>query len=121
MSEKIIGYLLLLVGIVIIALAAINVYLVFTKKAQPVPLFTFAAISIDMSKLLAGNLPPEMRDKVPAIQQQIISSDMVNQPMNLFAHTVLMGFLVTVGLKLAQIGTMLLRPIIVHVKEKKET
>lgn len=121
MTEKGIGYLLLVIGIGIIGLSALSVYLVFTKQVTPAQLFTLGPISIDVGKILAGSLPKELQASVPSSQQEILSSEMVNQPMNLFAHTILMGFMASVGLKLAEIGGVLLRPIVVKVKESKDT
>lgn len=122
MSEKIVGYCLIAIGILIIIFSGVSVYQVYTKQTKPVTLFNFPGISIDLSQLMAQSLPAELKNagiNIPPTQQEIISAPMVNVPMNLFAHTVLMGFLGGVGLKLAQIGTWLVRTINVNVKEEK--
>lgn len=141
MNEKIVGYLLLIVGIGIIIFSGFDVYQVFTKQKQPVKLFNFSGISIDLSKLtpqassidLSSLLPegvsPDIINELQqsqkpqtgsSVMQEIVSRDMVNQPMNLFGHLMLMGFISTAGLKLATIGTYLLRPVNVHLKEEKK-
>ncbi len=119
MEEKIVGYMLIVIGVLIIVFSGISVYLVFTKHAQPVQLFNFSGISLDVGKLMAGALPPQAQTtSLPSMKQEFISSDMINGPLNLSLHLFLMGFLASVGQKLASLGTMLVRPIVVKVKEK---
>lgn len=117
MTEKVIGYILLISGVVIIIASAISGYLVFTKQAAPAPLFNLPGISLDISKALSGSLPLGfLSSGKTAPPQQIISADTVNQPMNLFAHLMLVGFIATIGSKLATIGVQLIRPIVVETK-----
>lgn len=110
MSEKIIGYTLLVSGIAIILFTAFNIIFVFTRQAQPVQLFNFPAISLDMNKSLGVALP----NSKPT---ELVSTEMLNQTSNIFAHLLLMGFLAGVGQKLASLGVSLIRPIIVKPKE----
>lgn len=106
MSEKIIGYTLLVCGIAIILFSAFNVYFVFTGQAQPIHLFNFPAVSL---AVVPGAKPVEL-----------VSADMLNQTSNVFAHLFLMGFLASIGEKLASLGIQLLRPIVVKSKEEKQ-
>ncbi|KKS77677.1 MAG: hypothetical protein UV74_C0013G0136 [Candidatus Woesebacteria bacterium GW2011_GWB1_43_14] len=111
MSEKILGYILIFVGIGVIVFSALSAYRIFTKKTQPAKLFSFPAISLDAASLglpTAGNAKAE-----------IIPSYVLNDSLNLFAHLFLMGFVAGIGNKLANIGTNLVRPIIVKTKEAK--
>ncbi|MCL4389907.1 MAG: hypothetical protein M1484_01415 [Patescibacteria group bacterium] len=103
MIEKITGYSLLAVGIAAIVFAAFNVYFVFTKQALPIQVFNFPAVSME---LVPGTKPVEL-----------VSADMLNQSSNLLAHLLLMGFIASIGQKLASLGVQLLRPIVVKVKE----
>jgi hypothetical protein len=115
LSEKIIGYLLILVGVATILLATLSVYKTFTGQTNSITPFNFDAISMDMGKLV---------DQAPAganLKQELISSDLLNHPMNLIAHLLLMGFIVTVGYKIASLGVMLVRPIKVKLREEKQT
>ena len=111
MSEKIVGYALLSVGLVIILFAGFSVFQVFTNQSQPVQLFTMPGISIDMRQLLSGAAPELADIDLPPMDQEIVSAEMVNKPLNLFAHVTLMGFIAGVGFKLAQLGVMLVRTI----------
>jgi hypothetical protein len=112
MSEKIIGYILLLFGLLIIFYSVFSAYEVFNKKSKPVDLFSFPAISMDYSKLIQG-APPNADMK-----QELIAPAILNEPTNYIAHLLLMGFIATAGYKIASIGTMLLRTIKVNLKEE---
>jgi len=127
MTEKILGYILLAVGLMIIFGSAFSAYLVFTKKAEPIALFNFPGIKIDPAAL-----QPELPDNIPSEMQQLVNQQTASKPMeivppeilndssNLFAHLILMGFLVSVGGKIGQLGTYLVRPLIVNIKGKSE-
>lgn len=132
-TEKILGYILLVTGILIILFAGLSVYNVFTKKITPVKLFDFKAVSIDASKLIpqnsipTENVPPEIAKLLPknsstnteVYKTEILPADMINDTSNIFAHLLLMGFIASIGFKLAQLGTMLVRPIMVKLKAKE--
>lgn len=122
MPEKIIGYALLIIGIVIIVFSAISVWGVFTKKVQPVQLFNFKGVSLDLGGVISQNLPQEAKSLVkPSAPTEIISADFINDSSNIFAHLILMGFLASIGFKLASLGVMMIRPIVVKLKAKEET
>jgi hypothetical protein len=115
-TEKIIGYLLLILGFAIIVYSSINVLNVFQGKSQPFNLFSFESISIDLSSLLAGQtLPPGAE-----VNQMLVDKDLLNQPMNIMAHIMLMGFIASAGFKIAKIGVMLIRPIKVNLLRKAD-
>src|SRR3989344_5534149 len=125
MSERILGYALLTIGIVVMVLSGLSVYQVFTKKTQPVKLFNFTGINIDLAQMTANqltNLPPEMsqfinqgsNEKSNAYKTEILPADLINDSSNIFAHLLLMGFIASIGFKLAQLGTLLVRPIKVN-------
>ena len=89
MTEKILGYILLGLGIMTIIYSGLNVYAVFTKQTQPVKLFNFKGIGLDTSQILATSLPPEAAqflkqnpDK-PA-PSEIISAELINDTSNIF-------------------------------------
>lgn len=123
MSEKMIGYSLLVIGILIICFTGFSVYTVFTKQAEPVQLFNFQGIGINVSQIVSGSLPSEISQFVAKNKEpqttEIISADMLNVSSNFIAHYILMGFLASIGFKLATLGTMLVRPIVVKLKTKE--
>ena len=114
MSEKVVGYSLLAVGIVVILDSALSVYMVFTKRVTPIDLFSFPGISVDV--------PRENTDSTTQSTQktELISSAMLNESSNLFAHLMLMGFMASNGSKIAAIGVSMVRPIVVKLKAKEE-
>lgn len=116
MTEKILGYALLTIGILIILFSAYSAYRVFTKQQEPIQLFNFNAISLDIGKLIAPTLTSS-----PDLSQELVSPEMINGPLNLSAHLLLMGFISSIGFKIASLGVMLIRPIVVKLKEKSES
>ncbi len=114
-SEKTIGYSLLILGLIAIFYSTFSVYTVFTGMNQPFNLFSFDAIKIDLSKFIIQS-PSEAE-----LTQDIVPSDVLNKPMNYIGHLMLMGFLASAGLKVATIGTTMLRPIKVKVTEQKKS
>lgn len=120
MSEKAVGYSLLVVGILVILISALSVILVFTGNQKPVQIFNFESIGLDASSFLGGDLPPEQRaivEQAGSKKVDLIDAAILNDTSNLFAHLFLMGFVSTVGFKLASLGTMLVRPVVVKLKE----
>jgi len=113
MHSKISGYFLFYLGIIIIVLTTLSVYLVFSGKMLPVQLFHLPAFNLDSQVLSSlGN-----KNTLPNGPIEIIPASINNQFANLFAHITLMGFIAGAGYKLSFIGTQLLRPINIQVKE----
>lgn len=119
MSEKITGYTLLGVGLLVIFLSVFSVYQVFTKKASAIQLFSFPGVSIDLGKVIASQMPTN--DPMPAapLMQEVIPANVLNESANIAAHLFLMGFIGSAGYKVASLGVQMLRPIHVTVKEPK--
>ena len=121
MSEKILGYTLLTVGILTILFSAFSVYSIFTKKSKPAQLFNFQGLGIDASQMFSQSLPPGVASLMPnppagGQKTELIPGSMLNESSNIFAHLLLMGFIASIGFKLASLGTMLVRPINVKLK-----
>lgn len=136
MSEKVVGYLLLFLGLGVILLAGFNVWQIFTKKIKPVQIFNFSGISINSGQTttMAGGIDTtgltaeevgllqEMIKQETAktpLKMEVIPGDTLNQTTNLFAHVILMGFVASIGYKIAGLGVLMLRPIVVKLKEQK--
>ena len=112
-TNKVIGYLLVIVGLAMIIYPSFNVYQVFKGKVKAFDLFSFAPIAIDLSKFV-----PQAPSNID-LKQDLIASDLLNKPLNLTFHLLLMGFVVSSGYKIASVGVMLVRTIKVKVKEEK--
>lgn len=126
MTEKILGYMLIVVGILVMIFSGFDVYLVFTKQKEPIKLFSFKGVGIDTSKLLPANIPAELSKQIQSNQLgqnqvELISPDILNDTSNIFAHIMLMGFIVNIGYKLASVGTKLVRTIEVKLKTTNQT
>jgi len=118
MDTKIVGYILLIVGIILIIIAGTNVYLVFMGNAQPINLFQTVGVSLDLGELMGLNNLPGANNA--NLTQEIIDANSLNQMLNLTAHILLMGFVASVGYKLASLGTNLVRPIIVKAGDRPD-
>lgn len=105
MSEKISGYLLLVIGLIIILISAFQVYQVFTGAQAPLSLSNSSGVS---ASLMPGTPPVEL---IPAAD--------INELANITLTYLLMTFLVTVGYKISSLGVQLLRPIEVKLSAKQ--
>jgi hypothetical protein len=128
MTDKVTGYLLVVIGLIIILFSGFSVYQVFTAKEKPVDLFHFDGISLNLSSLLGSGegLSSEQqaaleKQKSQIKPQEIVSAQLLNESSNLAAHIFLMGFIASIGYKVASLGVQFVRPIIVKVRESKET
>lgn len=117
MPEKVIGYVILVAGMLIALVSTFNVYTVFTRKSMPISLFSLPAVTIDLSSAL----PPEVRAQLrnENTKAEIFSARDLNFSLNIFAHLMLMGFILNLGIKFAGLGIQLLRPIEVKLKTKE--
>ena len=119
MSEKIAGYILLTIGIIIMLLSAFSVYQVFTKQSEPIKLFNYSGISIDTNQMLSGMLPKELQNTGPKSKTELISGAMLNETANITAHFFLMSFFISFGYKIASLGVSLVRQVVVNYKVKE--
>lgn len=124
MTEKVLGYILICSGLIAMILASLSVYSVFTKKSSPVKLFNFGPISLDASLLIpqdipegAGDLLAQQSSGLP--KAELLPANVLNDSANIFAHLFLMGFIVSVGFKIASLGAMLVRPVNVKLRAKE--
>ena len=115
MSEKIIGYILLFAGVVIILFSGFSVYGVFSKKTKPVQFFTMGSVPIEIP--IAGQTANKEIDEAGIN----LPLEAIQDPLNSFAHLALMMFIGSVGFKIASLGTMLVRPVVVKLKSKESS
>lgn len=106
MENKIIGYLLVAVGVLVIFLTAFSVYNVFVNKTAP--------INIVSEETLFG----QKSDGPSALDALNISPSSLSYLANLSFHLLFAGFLINVGFRLGSLGTMLARPIVVDLQAK---
>lgn len=113
MSEKITGYGLLIMGILVMGLAALSVYQVLTGQGMPAQFLDASApTTFNLSLPVVPGGPPV---DVPL---DLGNSLPLGRLINTSMHVVLMGFIVSIGYKLASLGTNLIRPIVVKTREQ---
>jgi len=126
MKEKIIGYILLFLGIGVMVFCVINMSMVFANKIKPFSYFNIGpnqSVSVSISNIVqqmqganqnilnSGNLP----------KINILSSESLNQVLNLSTQFLLMTFILGFGYRLASLGVQLIRPINVKLKSESQT
>lgn len=128
MTEKITGYILLVIGLFIITYTLVNIYGLVSGANEPFQIFSFDSISLDLNQISQGEiqLPPELEEAGVTIEkpntpslQEIFPSAILNQSSNYFIHIIILGFVASVGYKIAHLGVQLIRPIIVKTSERK--
>lgn len=118
MDSKIIGYILLTIGLGIIIASCVSVFMIISGRSVPIQVFNLPSISLDFGSLVANEFGTEMAGNI-APRAEIFSKEALNHSLNFFAHIIVMGFFVNVGYKTANIGTGLVRPIKVSLKRDK--
>ncbi len=127
MSEKTTGYVLLIIGILLMIFATSQIIMVFTGRATPIKIFkteessTQGTGSFNPQELIkqfqdtntqGSSLPTQM----PNVQ--LIDTKALNDILNLTVYYLIMQFLLSLGYKLASLGIQLLRPIVVQMKNR---
>ena len=100
--ERIVGYVLLALGIVVMVFAAIQIVMVFTNKANPIEFFT--------SDDAGGSSLP-----IP----QLVDPELLNNVLNMVVYFLIMNFLLGLGFKIANLGVQLVRPIKIEVRNNQ--
>ncbi|MFC1649916.1 hypothetical protein ACFL2C_04395 [Patescibacteria group bacterium] len=128
MTEKVVGYILLIIGLLVIIFTLVNVYGLVTGGVEAFEIFRFDAISLDLSQFSQGRvkLPAELEEMGVSVEQptgpsiqEIFPSAILNQTANFFIHLVILGFVASGGYKIASLGVQMTRPIVVNTSEAK--
>lgn len=129
-THTVIGYTLIILGVFIMLLSVIQVYRVFTKQVEPIQYFNFPGIKMNMAQYMPKvdmqsldalkqkfnvdfGEDGSTKDTANQVEMEIIPGEVINGPTNLAIHLLFMGFLMNFGAKIADLGTKLVRPIIV--------
>jgi len=117
MDNKIIGYILLIIGIAIILFSGFSVYQVFNGQTMPYELFILNSINIDLKTMLT----PEQASLITGDSNiEIFSGEVFTKFTNIFMHLLLMGFLGSIGYKVSMIGSHMIKTIEFKIKNSKE-
>jgi hypothetical protein len=106
-NQKILGYVLLGLGLVIIFICGYNAYTVFTGASAPPAVFRIEDVSINVDNNAGA-----------ASHIKLISGADASKLINMALWYILMFFLVQVGGKVASLGTQMAKEIKVIVKAK---
>ena len=113
MTEKVVGYILLAVGIIIIAAVAFNVVGVFTGSKKPNSILkNEGTITMDFSVPGGGETP------VASVPVEIKNYSQIIDIANLVLFIVFSGFFASVGYKIAMVGANLVRPVVVKTRNE---
>ncbi len=128
-SEKILGYVLLIAGILIILAATFMIYGVLTGTTKPPKVFNVEAPTFKLPSVNTNvELPPgvTLPEGVKLNQANQSSSDIklipdevFNGTLNIGLYYLAMMFLSSTGLKMADIGVKLIKDIKVQIKEDR--
>ena len=126
MSEKILGYLLLGAGIFVMLFAVGYVWLVFTNKIEPAQVIQAKSIQLDLAKSM-GPLPGALSSSgitsapaLPTSGLELFSGSDLSKTINLSITFFMMTFVMLFGFRISSLGVMLMRPIVVKIKEADE-
>lgn len=117
MTEKIIGYVFLALGVLTIVLSGFNLYQVVLRQTKPIEFISTSSIpakTAPKTQVVQGVevAMPSVTDLVGITPEALIFLT------NLSIHVLLLGFVVNIGYKIAMIGTYLVRPIVVDLRAK---
>ena len=104
-ANKIIGYVLLLIGLLLILLPLWQTYNIFTGKAMPSQVFMRPAALKVNNNVSALDIPGQVQNAVI----KIIPIDFVDDTLNLSTWLLLMWILIYGGGKIAEIGVKLIK------------
>lgn len=123
MREKVIGYILLGLGIVVMATSIYLVFMVFTGDIQPIQVFKEAVnIGTKQEPLSLQDMvsnPSALTEMQSQMLNQIIDKQ-INKTTNIFATVFLMYLIMLLGFRLSTLGVQLMRPIVVKLNAAKE-
>ena len=102
-SEKIIGYALLILGIILLLFSIYEMINVYYGNAPPPKLFELQDISLPLGQNGTG--------------VSLIQGAQLSQIANLFFWFILMGFVLFAGGKIASLGVTMVKDIQVQIKE----
>jgi len=113
MAEKITGYILIFIGIVIIAIAGFRILSIFKGNTQPINVISETTFSVNNP---ANGQNP--LGSISILETLGLPRSNVYYVFNLLFELLFMGFLVKLGAHVASIGTSMVRPVYVNYKVK---
>ncbi len=103
-TNKIIGYVLLLIGVLLIAMPLWQTYNIFTGKGMPSQVFARPVALTVNQNVSAFNIPGQVQNALI----KVIPIDFIDNILNLITWLLLLWILIYGGGKIAEIGVKLL-------------
>lgn len=103
-TNKIIGYVLLIIGVLLIALPLWQTYNIFTGKSMPSQVFSRPAVLQINEHVSALDIQGQVQNALI----KILPIDFIDNTLNLMTWLLLMWILIYSGGKIAEIGVKLL-------------
>jgi hypothetical protein len=107
-DTKLVGWALLIVGLVLIVLTVYSMFTVFTGGIAPPAIFNMKSITIGMPT----------GEGTPPTEIELVQGDQVSKVVNMGLWTVLMLFVASAGSRIGGLGAKLIREIKVEVKRE---
>ena len=104
-TNKIIGYILLLVGILLITLPLYQTYHIFIGKSLPAQVFKTQKIEVPSQT----NNPFDIQAQVQKGVMAVLPVELINNTLNLFSWIILLWILMFGGGQLANLGIKLIK------------
>ena len=128
-ADKVLGYLLLSIGLIFILWTVFSIYGVLTGKTKPAQVFNVQAPEITLPSVgsqatlpeglqLPGGISLNTSDQNPT-KVKIIPDEVFNGLLNIGIYYLLMMFIASSGAKISSIGIQLVKDIKVEIKEDK--
>ena len=111
-SNKILGYILLFVGLILVIFAIFQSYNIFTGKASA-PLIFKTQTPLQSSKTSQANslqdLQGQLKEEIAKQINQIVAADTLPKILNLLSWSILAGILIFGGGQIASVGIKLIK------------
>ncbi len=109
--NKIFGYFLLFLGLVIICWSLYGTYNIFTDKTNPPEIFELSEEKIDISPSSGSlqNREDQIRELIKQQLEGMIPPDSISKLLNLISWSIMIGIFVFAASKISSIGIQLIR------------
>lgn len=113
MEDRVTGYILLVLGVVIMFFAIIQLGLLLTNVIKPFPAFNFTEVFT-----LIQDVNNQVNGEATQTAVSEVNPQVVNSVLNHSTYFLYMGFMLNLGFMLAQLGIKLIRPTTIQVHPK---
>ncbi len=103
--NKVLGYILLAVGLLLILIPLYQTYAIFTGKAMPPQVFKSQKIEVPAQ----SNNPFDVGQQVQQALVKVLPIDLIHNTLNLVSWMILMWILMFGGSKIASLGIALIK------------